>query len=148
MQVVTKKDIPETLVVDIEKLSNLGFGIAKVDGYVIFVEGACPGDKVKIKVGKKTKSYANAKVLDVIEPSKNRVQPFCPMQKVCGACQLQYINYNAQLEYKKQIVEDTMFSIFNSSVKINNVISSPKTSEYRHKIQYPISETRELLTNL
>ena len=143
MQVVTKKDIPETLVVDIEKLSNLGFGIAKVDGYVIFVEGACPGDKVKIKVGKKTKSYANAKVLDVIEPSKNRVQPFCPMQKVCGACQLQYINYNAQLEYKKQIVEDTMFSIFNSSVKINNVISSPKTSEYRHKIQYPISETRD-----
>ena len=47
-QITNKKDIPETLVVEIEKLSNLGYGIAKVDGYVIFVEDACPGDKVKI----------------------------------------------------------------------------------------------------
>ena len=56
MQTVNKKDIPEILEVKIEKLSNLGFGIAKVDGYVIFVEDACPNDVVKIRVGKKNKS--------------------------------------------------------------------------------------------
>ena len=55
MQIVNKKDIPEVLEVKIEKLSNLGFGIAKVDGYVIFVEDACPNDVVKIRVGKKIK---------------------------------------------------------------------------------------------
>ena len=58
MQIAHKKDIPEELVVDILKISNLGYGIAKLDGYVIFVENACPGDKVKIKVGKKNKNFA------------------------------------------------------------------------------------------
>ena len=81
MQTINKKDIPQELIVDIEKVSNLGFGIAKVDGYVIFVEGACPKDKVKIRLGKKNKNYANAKVVEVIEPSPYRIEPFCPMQK-------------------------------------------------------------------
>ncbi len=143
MQTINKKDIPETLVVEIEKLSNLGYGIAKVDGYVIFVEGACPKDKVKIKVCKKNKNFANAKILEIIEPSPYRVKPFCPMQNVCGACQLQFIDYQEQLKLKKQIVEDTMHSIFGSDVEIKDTIASPKTQEYRHKIQYPVSETRD-----
>ena len=93
MQIAHKKEIPEELIVDIQKISNLGYGIAKVDGYVIFVENACPGDKVKIKVGKKNKNFANAKIIEIIESSPDRIEPFCPMQKVCGACQLQHIEY-------------------------------------------------------
>lgn len=53
MQTINKKNIPETITLKIEKLSNLGLGIAKLDGYVIFVETACPGDIVKVRVGKK-----------------------------------------------------------------------------------------------
>ena len=143
MQITNKKNIPEELVVDVEKLSNLGFGIAKVDGYVIFVDGACPGDKVRIKVGKKNKNYANATVLEVIEPSKHRVAPFCPMQKVCGACQLQFIDYDYQLELKREIVSDTMFSIYGKEIEVKNVVPSPFNKHYRHKIQYPISQTRD-----
>ena len=143
MQIINKKDIPETLVVEIEKLSNLGYGIARLDGYVIFVEGACPGDKVKIKVGKKNKNFANAKILEIIEPSRNRIKPICPMQKVCGACQLQFIDYKSQLKYKKQIVEDTIHTINGGNIKIKDTIASPKTIEYRHKIQYPVTETRD-----
>lgn len=142
MQTVNKKDIPEILEVKIEKLSNLGFGIAKVDGYVIFVEGACPDDVVKIRVGKKNKTYANAKVLEVIKPSPYRITPFCPMQKVCGACQLQFIDYKYQLKLKKEIVIDAMHSICGSEIEIKDVIPSPKDREYRHKIQYPVSETQ------
>lgn len=127
----------------IEKMSNLGFGIAKQDGYVIFVEGACPGDTVKIRITKKNKNYANAKVVEVINPSPHRIKPICPMQKVCGACQLQFIDYDYQLELKKEIVSDTMHSIFGQDVEIKDVIPSPKTLGYRHKIQYPISETRD-----
>ena len=143
MQITNKKDIPEILVVEIEKLSNLGYGIAKLDGYVIFVEGACPGDKVKIKLGKKNKNFANAKILEIVKPSEHRINPICPMQKVCGACQLQFIDYDYQLELKRQIVEDAMHSIYGHPVEIKNVISSPKIKEYRHKIQYPISETKD-----
>ena len=142
MQTVNKKDIPEILEVKIEKLSNLGFGIAKVDGYVIFVEGACPDDVVKIRVGKKNKTYANAKVLEVIKSSPYRITPFCPMQKVCGACQLQFIDYKYQLKLKKEIVIDAMHSICGSEIEIKDVIPSPKDREYRHKIQYPVSETQ------
>lgn len=143
MQIVNKKDVPEILTVEIEKLSNLGFGIAKLDGYVIFVENACPGDRVKIKVGKKNKNYANATILEIIEPSKDRISPICPMQKVCGACQLQFIEYEAQLKYKKQIVKDAIYSIFGGEIQVRDTIPSPKINEYRHKIQYPISETQE-----
>ena len=141
--VCDKKEIPEILTVKIEKLSNLGYGITKVDGYVIFVEGACPEDTVKIRVGKKNKNFANAKVLEIIEPSPHRVKPFCPMQKVCGACQLQFIDYDYQLKLKKEIVKDTMRSIFNGEVEVRNVIPSPDIKSYRHKIQYPISQTKD-----
>lgn len=143
MQITNKRDIPEELVVDIEKLSNLGYGIAKPDGYVIFVEGACPGDRVRIKVGKKNKNFANAKVIEILEPSPYRVKPICPMQKVCGACQLQFIDYKYQLELKQEIVKDVMRSILADDVEVREVIPSPSDKEYRHKIQYPIGETRD-----
>ncbi|MGN1154207.1 MAG: TRAM domain-containing protein, partial [Candidatus Gastranaerophilaceae bacterium] len=63
------------LVVEIESLSNLGSGIAKHNGMVIFVENTCPEDIVKIKLTKQTKHYANGCVIELIKPSKHRVKP-------------------------------------------------------------------------
>lgn len=136
-------NIPQELEVTIEKLSNLGFGIAKHNGFVIFVENSCPKDRVKIRVTKKNKNFATARIVEIIEPSPHRVEPFCKMQKVCGACQLQFIDYDKQLEFKKEIVQDAMRSIFGDEIEVKDVISSPKIKEYRHKIQYPISETKD-----
>lgn len=132
----------EQLEVKIEGFSNLGYGIARVDGFVIFVDGTCPEDVVSIKLTKVTQSYANAKVVKIITPSPHRVEPICAMQKVCGACQLQYIDYNYQLKLKKQIVEDTMRSIGGIDIEIKEPIPSPQITEYRKKIQYPIYETK------
>ena len=92
MQIAKKKDIPDTLTVEIEKLSNLGYGIAKYEGYVIFIPNSCPGDTVKIKMGKKNRHFGSANIVEIIKPSKFRVEPFCKMQKICGACQIQYID--------------------------------------------------------
>lgn len=142
MQTINKKDIPEIITVKIEKLSNLGLGIAKFEGYVIFVENTVPGDTVKIQVGKKNKSYANAKVLEIITPSPHRIAPFCPMQKICGGCQIQFIDYNYQLQLKKEIVKDAIKSIYGGEIEIRNVIPSPQNIAYRHKIQYSVSETK------
>lgn len=136
-------DLPEILTVKIEKLSNLGLGIAKFNGFVIFVENSCPGDLLKVKLTKINKNFATASVLEILEPSPHRVEPFCKMQKVCGSCQLQHIDYKAQLEYKKQIVEDAMRSICGADIEVKEVIPSPKITNYRYKIQYPISETKE-----
>ena len=143
MQIKNKNDIPEIITVKIEKLSNLGLGIAKVDGYVIFVPNSCPGDTVKIKVLKKNKNYANAEIIEIVAPSDKRVESFCKMQKVCGACQLQFIDYDEQLRIKKEIVQDTMRSICGKEIEVRDVIPSPEIKEYRHKIQYPIGQTKE-----
>ena len=132
----------EIVELNIEKISNLGLGIARSDGFVIFVEGACPGDKVKAKISKVRKNFANAKTVEVLKPSKYRVEPFCKMQKVCGACQLQFIDYDYQLELKRQIVEDAIKTIGGIDINIPLPIRSPQTKNYRHKIQYPVSQTK------
>ena len=140
---ITNENIKtQELIVDIVKTSNLGYGIAKVSGYVIFVENACPGDKVKIRITKKNKNYATATVIEIISPSPHRTTPLCPMQKICGSCQMQFIDYEYQLKLKKEIVEDTMHSILGEDLIIKDVIPSPLKYEYRHKIQYPISQTK------
>lgn len=131
--------INDEIIVNIEKLSNLGFGIAKYDGLVIFVENACPEDKLKVKLTKVNKNYATAQVVEIIEPSTHRVEPFCPMQKVCGGCQLQFIDYDYQLQLKKQIVQDEARGL---DIEIKDVVSSPENKAYRHKIQYPVSQTK------
>ena len=135
-------NINDELTVTIEKLSNLGTGIARVDGFVIFVENACPQDELKIKITKVNKNYANAKIVEMVEPSPHRVKPFCPMQKVCGACQLQFIDYDYQLEIKRQIVEDAIHSIGGLDIEIPKPIPSPEIRTYRHKVQYPVSQTK------
>lgn len=126
----------------IEKLSNLGLGIARIDNFVVFVENACPADKVKITVTNLKKNYANAKIKEIIESSEHRVSPFCPMQKVCGACQLQFIDYDYQLELKRQITQDALHTIANLNIDIPSPIKSPEIKNYRHKIQYPVSQTK------
>ena len=138
-----EKSASDILTVKIEKLSNLGLGIAKNDGYVIFIPDTCPGDTVRIRVLKKNKNYSKAELIEIKDPSSNRIDPFCKMQKVCGACQLQFIDYGAQLKYKKEIVQDTMRSIFSKDTEVRDVIPSPLIKEYRHKVQYPIGQTKE-----
>lgn len=134
--------INEEINVTVEKISNLGFGIAHHNGMVIFIENACPEDELKVKIIKVSKNYVTAEILEIIKPSPHRVEPFCVMQKVCGACQLQFIDYNYQLKLKKEIVEDTLHSIGGFDFKVNEPIASPMTKEYRCKVQYPIGQTK------
>ncbi len=135
-------NINDEFVVTIEKLSNLGTGIAKINGQVVFVEKACPEDEVKIKITKVNKNFANAKVIEIITPSPHRIKPFCPMHNVCGSCQLQFIDYDYQLVLKKQIVEDAMRTIGNIDTPVNNPIPSPEITAFRHKVQCPVSQTK------
>ena len=135
-------NIGDKFVVDIEKMATPGVGIAHVDSFIIFVDCACSFDKLEIEITKIFKSYANAKIHQIIESSPYRVNPFCSMQSVCGACQLQHIDYNYQLEIKRQFVQDALHSIGNIDIDIPITIPSPNSREYRHKIQFPIAQTK------
>lgn len=127
----------------VEKITNLGLGLARINNFVVFIENACPQDKLRIKITKVKKNYANAIIDEILEPSPYRVEPLCPMQKVCGACQLQHIEYQKQLDIKQQIVDETIKTIANiDDIEIPRPIPSPQIKNFRHKIQYPISETK------
>ena len=93
--------VNDEITAHIEKIANTGSAIARVDGLVIFIENGCPQDEVKLKVTKVNKNYAYGEITEIITPSKYRIKPLCPMQKVCGSCQLQFIDYEYQLKIKK-----------------------------------------------
>lgn len=77
-------------------------------GYVVFVAGAVPGDRVKARVFKRKRSFAEARILDVLEPSPLRVQPRCEYFDSCGGCKWQHVGYEAQLEMKRDHVEGAL----------------------------------------
>ena len=134
--------INEEAIVEVEKISNQGYGIARINGFVIFIENSCPQDKLKIKITKINKNFAFGKIQEILKPSPYRTTPFCSMQKICGACQLQHISYAEQLKIKKQITEDAIKTIAKLDIKIFDTKPSPQIKNYRHKIQYPITQTK------
>ena len=130
------------VVVKIESISNLGAGIAHYDGKVVFVEGTCPEDVVLVRIVKDNKKFSIGEVVEIQTPSSYRTETTCPLQKVCGSCQFQYIDYDYQLKIKQDIVQDCLRWQSLKDIPVLPVVSSPKIWEYRHKIQMPVSETK------
>lgn len=130
------------LEIEPQKLVYEGAALAKLEGYPIFIEGACPGDKLKIKITKANKNFAAAVIEEIIEPSSHRVKPFCPMHNVCGGCGWQHIDYDFQLEQKKNIVEENVKKITGEDIEVKPVIASPETRAFRSKVQYPVAQTK------
>src|SRR5574344_489805 len=87
----------------IEKMLYEGVGLARHEGLTIFVDDACSEDKLLVEIISVNKSFARAKIIDIIEPSKYRVKPFCSLANVCGGCNWQHIDYQRQLIEKKNI---------------------------------------------
>ncbi|MDD3237956.1 MAG: 23S rRNA (uracil(1939)-C(5))-methyltransferase RlmD [Candidatus Gastranaerophilales bacterium] len=135
-------NIDDEIIVNVEKLLYEGQGLARVDNFPIFIEDVCPQDKVKIKIVKLKKNYAQGQLVEIIEPSPQRVKPFCALHNVCGGCQWQFVSYDEQIKQKKNIVDETLKKFTGSDIEVKDVIKSPVTTEYRHKIQYPISQTK------
>ena len=125
----------------IEKMAFGGKGLAFRDGFVVFVEGAVVGDKVRVKVYKKKKDYAEARVLEVVDPSPDRVAPHCRYVPFCGGCQWQYISYKAQLKYKTKFVEEALAHIGGfKDISIGPIMPSEKIFGYRNKMEFSFSD--------
>lgn len=123
----------------IEDLSQSGEGIGKVDGYVLFVKDTVIGDLVRVKVMKTGKSYGFAKLIEIIEPSKDRVEPLCGVSKSCGGCQLQAMNYEEQLRFKEKKVRDNLERIGKlTGFKMHPIIGMENPMYYRNKAQFPV----------
>ena len=126
--------------VTIEGYGEGGMGVARIDGRVVFVHGALRGEKCRVLILKTLKSVAFAKVLEVIEPSSERITPDCPYFPRCGGCTYRHIRYEEELRLKKQRVQDNLSRIGGSDVTVEDILGARDTLRYRNKAQYPVSK--------
>ncbi|MEQ1553159.1 MAG: 23S rRNA (uracil(1939)-C(5))-methyltransferase RlmD [Ferruginibacter sp.] len=131
--------------IEITDYAAQGKAIARHEGKVIFTEGAIPGDIVDLVLTKNKKDYAEARVLKLLEPSKDRQNPFCKHFGVCGGCKWQMLPYNKQLQFKQQEAEQNLLRIG----KITNAIMLPIVGAdeqrfYRNKLEFTFSNKRYL----
>ena len=127
----------------IEKTVCQGEGLARIgeEKFVVFVKDAISEDKLKIKITSLNKKHAKGEIIEIIEPSKNRVKPFCALYNACGSCDCQILNYENLIKEKHKILEDIFCDIIPKD-KIYPIIKSPQDKQYRHKIQFPARQTK------
>ncbi len=133
-----KNDVFTAEIIDI---TNLGFGVAKINGQVIFISGAVTGDTVRTRIIKVGSSYSVGRVEEFIKYSPWRTEERCT-NKNCRSCAYKCLTY----EHEKEIKEEAVRQIFKKSglldVKIASLVGSPKECGYRNKAQYPISRDK------
>lgn len=124
----------QELTVEIDTLTNLGHGIARVEGWVVMVPFALPGEQVRVRVHRNHKNYSEADLVEVLEASPHRVEPRCPLFGQCGGCQYQNMRYEEQLSWKRQQVAELLKHMARMEHAVEPVIPSPVQFGYRSKI--------------
>ena len=138
-----KKKIYESL--EITGLSSDGFGVAKPDEKVVFVEKAIPGDIVKADVYQNRKKFEKAKVLEILTASPDRQEPFCQHFDLCGGCKLQHIPYSMQLKHKADTVENAFSRLAKVEIgEVQPIVAAEKEIRYRNKMEYTFSDAKWL----
>lgn len=124
----------EVVELKIETLSNLGAGVAKPDGWVVFVPFALPGERIRAKVWRNEANCSHADLVEILEPSPDRIEPHCRHFTTCGGCQYQHLPYEKQLEWKTRQVRELLLHMVGIEEEVNPTIPSPKQWGYRSKI--------------
>ena len=130
----------------IEDLVFGGRGLVRLDGLAVFVDQAAPGDEAKIRIYKKRRNYAEARVVELLRPSEYRVRPPCPYSGFCGGCKWQFLKYDQQLEHKRRHVAESLVHIAGiEDVPVHATIPSERIFGYRNKMEFTCSDRRWLL---
>ena len=125
--------------IEIVNLGEGGEGVGKVENFTVFVENVLPGEKVLVKISTVKKSYAVGKVEKILQESPQRVEPVCKKFFNCGGCQLQHLNYSAQLYFKKQKISDALQRIGKIfDAEIFDTLGMVEPFNYRNKMQFPV----------
>ena len=140
-----RKPLPLLEGVTIEAVAAEGKALVRVDDMVVFVPFAIPGDVVDIQITKKKHSYAEGEVVRLVQPSSDRIEPFCPHFGVCGGCKWQMLPYELQLKAKQQQVMDALTRIGKVELPAcTPILGSAKTQEYRNKLEFGFCNKRWL----
>lgn len=141
-----KKD--DIFTVKIEDIGSDGEGIGKIEGYTLFIKDAVIGDVVRCKIMKAKKNYAYAKLEEIVVPSDVRVEPLCRYHRQCGGCQIQAMDYRAQLDYKQRKVKNSLIRIGGFEEELAERVMEPivgmeNAYHYRNKAQFPVGTDKE-----
>ena len=132
----------QTVEVTVTGLGSTGEGVGKVNGFTVFAHGGLPGETVKVKLESVKKTYAMGRVVDILQTSADRCEPVCPIYEECGGCQLQHLNYEAQLKIKTQQVKDALTRIGHlKHVEVLPTLRATEPTFYRNKMQFPVATT-------
>ena len=133
----------ETIELHVEGMANGGRGIGRVNGCVVFVQGAITGDRIACRIVKKKKAYAEALLVELLTPSPHRIKPPCPYAGYCGGCQWQHVAYEKQLDFKRdQVVEPLEHIGGLKNPPVHQVLPSEKVFGYRNKMEFSFSDRR------
>ena len=120
-----------------------GEGIAKIDGFTIFIPGAIKGEKVKILIVKVLSSHAFGKILEILEKSEARQDADCATYKRCGGCNLRHIKYEETLKMKQNAVQSLVNKTLKNKIEVQSTIGMENPIHYRNKAQYPIGNNKD-----
>lgn len=148
MEIPVKKN--EEYIVEIIDQGYEGEGIAKVDGYTIFVPNSIKGETCKVLIVKITSSHAFGKLIEVLKTSENRIETDCGTYKRCGGCSLRHMNYKSTLELKTKVVQNLVDKTLNNKIQVKPTIGMEEPYNYRNKAQYPVGYDKngEIITGI
>jgi len=128
----------------IEKLIEGGYGLARMNGQVVFVPFTLPGETALINPKESRKGFIQAEPVQILSPSSKRISPPCVLFQKCGGCQLQHIDPQYQADLKTAIFKETLMRIgkINPST-IYDIIFSPKSYHYRNRCQIRVGYQKE-----
>jgi 23S rRNA (uracil1939-C5)-methyltransferase len=130
----------QEIILQITDITTEGSGVGKHDGMAVFVPLTAVGDTAKVKILKVKKSYAYGKLIEILTPSKDRIENDCPHFSKCGGCVFRHIDYNAECRLKENKVYETVKRIGGVDLKPQSIISH-EPDRYRNKAQYPIAQS-------
>src|SRR5438445_2725395 len=130
----------DTLELAIEDLAFGGEGVGRADGYVVFVRGGLPGDRLRVRVVEARGRFGRAVIDEVLVVSPDRVDPPCPYFGRCGGCRLQHLAYSAQLAFKEKQVRDCLERLGGlGSFELRPILPAPEPYGYRNKMEFTIA---------
>jgi len=145
---MSKREMPVTIgevyTAEVIGLNHEGEGVGRVNGFTLFIAGTLPGEKVKVQVSGLKKQFGYGKLIEIIKASPSRIAAACPVYNECGGCQLQHLDYAAQLEAKRQQVIDNLERIGKlTDVVVHPAIGMEQPWRYRNKSHMPIGRSME-----
>ncbi len=125
----------------VERIAFGGCGILRIDKLVVFVPFAAPEDRLTVAIAEKKKNHAFGHIVAIDEPSPLRTDPPCSLFGKCGGCQLQHLRYEAQLEAKRQFVEESLQRIGGMSISVPPVVPATQQWTYRRHVRFNLRKT-------